>query len=198
MIPNRQSCPFCEFQSQKIITETNSFVFIRPLEPLVEEEILVLPKYHKQSLSLLDDACRMSVDLIWRSYLEYLHEYKLGIIYEHGNHAYHNEPWHEHAHMHLLPIAFELSAFCKPLAIKTYASDMASSKGIAQEYVFCTNERHNPHLYILEEKLQKKFLKRTCQGALDNVVLFPDKRKELCATRVTEYIVKQLKTCSNI
>lgn len=160
------ACPFCSIPRKRIVAETSYFILVKPLAPIVPSEVLVIPRRHAGALLLLDQAEREEVDRIWRCMLARVWRYQCGVAFEHGNHAHATEPWHQHAHLHILapPVDVPLG-LCRHSRLK-HLSDFGSCTGIATEYVFLKAFSGEPAFFVLSQPLPRHFLRNRFEDSL--------------------------------
>jgi diadenosine tetraphosphate (Ap4A) HIT family hydrolase len=168
-------CPFCSLPKERIEAETSHFVLIRPLVPIVTAEVLVISRRHVPALSLLNQSERNEVDAIWQLILGSVQHHQCGIAFEHGNHSHGPlEPWHEHAHLHLLAAPVKISSLCSTLTQEKHFNDFGSCTRLTKEYIFCKDFGSQPTFFVLSEPLPKQFLKSRCQELLGSVPEYSD------------------------
>jgi diadenosine tetraphosphate (Ap4A) HIT family hydrolase len=171
-----EGCPFCSLPKQRIVAETPHFVLVRPLVPILGAEVLVIPRHHAGALALLSQLERDEVDFILEFVLARLRDHQSGVAFEHGNHSRPPaEPWHEHAHLHIMACPVDASSLCCFPTLAQHFGTFGACPSIAPEYVFCTDWRSHPTFLLPSEPLPMGFLRNTCNRLLAQCPRKPDK-----------------------
>jgi diadenosine tetraphosphate (Ap4A) HIT family hydrolase len=167
-LEQQDECPFCSLPIERIIAETQSFVIIRPLDPIVSAEILLIPRRHVAGIALLSQSERNEADEIWRILFDSVSHLKCGVIFEHGNHSHGPfEPWHKHAHLHILAVPIIISPLCKYLTPIQRQCSYNSCEPFSSEYIFCKDVDNQPEFFILPKALPRQYLRSKMKEQLD-------------------------------
>ncbi len=97
-----ENCPFCHWQTQQVLRETQNFCLIADKHPLREGHSLIIPKIHRQCLGELPSE-QQTEFLVLLQYSKQILEQLYGYVscWENGgiNQSI------AHAHLHLLPVS---------------------------------------------------------------------------------------------
>lgn len=155
------NCPFChEIQSgqlpdfcdadigSRILYETERFVVIPDISPLVPGHVMIVPKAHILCYGAIEPAARDEFASIVSATLTILEEhYGPSVILEHGTSSLDDVADHvSHAHLHMVPAAIDIRDALRNFNTTTIASifDLASWAARDAEYIYfesCAGER---------------------------------------------------------
>jgi|SRR5579863_709356 len=156
-----ENCPFChELQSGKlpdfcsadidsrILHETDRFVVIPDISPLVRGHVMIVPKAHILCFGALEAAARDEFSAIVHATRTILREhYGPSVLLEHGTSPLEPVADHvTHAHMHVVPAAIDIRDSLLNFNVTAIASlsDLSAWAARDEEYIYfesCGGER---------------------------------------------------------
>lgn len=164
-------CPFCSLSVKRVVAETQYFILIKPLFPIVNAEILIIPRRHTGSIALLNLFERNEVDEIWKIIFDSICDLRCGIVFEHGNHSHSPfEPWHKHAHLHILAVPIKIFPLFSHLIPIQHVKDYSLCEPFSSEYVFYKDIDSQPTFFILTEPLPRNFFKTRVQEQINQTL----------------------------
>jgi diadenosine tetraphosphate (Ap4A) HIT family hydrolase len=148
-----ENCPFChELQSgrlpdfidadidSRILHETDRFVVIPDISPLVRGHVMIVPKAHILCFGALDAAARDEFSAIVHATREILREhYGPSVLLEHGTSPLEPVADHvTHAHMHVVPAAIDIRDSLVNFNVTAIASlsDLSDWAARDEEYIY--------------------------------------------------------------
>jgi diadenosine tetraphosphate (Ap4A) HIT family hydrolase len=155
------NCPFCrELQSgrlpdfidadidSRILHETDRFVVIPDISPLVPGHVMIVPKAHILCFGAVDDAARDEFSCIVNATRTVVKEhYGPSVLLEHGTSSLDPVADHvTHAHLHIVPAAIDIRDSLLNFNTTTIASlsDLSHWAARDEEYIYfesCAGER---------------------------------------------------------
>jgi diadenosine tetraphosphate (Ap4A) HIT family hydrolase len=155
------NCPFCrELQSgslpdfvdadidSRILHETNRFVVMADISPLVPGHVMIVPKVHILCYGAVEDSARDEFSGLMNAVRSILREYYgPSVILEHGTSSLDPVADHvTHAHLHIVPAAIDIRDSLLNFNTTTIAglSDLAQWAARDEAYIYfesCAGER---------------------------------------------------------
>ena len=179
-----ETCSYCnEFEKgyfiwgernygSRIITQTNNFIVLPSLGPLMEGHVLIVPREHRLGMSGIPEAQYDELEEIFREVsIKITEEYGASLFFEHGDISREKKAGSciQHAHFHVLPTDLEIANYLENRLERREIKKLVELRDQAEKqepYLFL-EEKGERYVFTVPDVLPSQYLRQVIAVQLE-------------------------------